>query len=108
MKFFTEAFKAQLSEDQDAEGVVDTWIDKDVSPYGLIQSVSKDMEMVLIGYGTGAKTKLQRPLRSLRCPINLKNDRKQDKTIMTGCNPLVLKACEENGLSSKRKEVNRV
>jgi hypothetical protein len=36
--------------------VVDSWIYKDVSPYGMIKSVSKDIEMVLIGYGTGAKT----------------------------------------------------
>jgi hypothetical protein len=35
---------------------VDTWVYKDVSPYGMIRSQSKDFEMVLIGYGTGAKT----------------------------------------------------
>jgi len=29
---------------------------KDVSPYGMIKPVSKDTEMVLIRYGTGAKT----------------------------------------------------
>jgi hypothetical protein len=40
---------------QDGE-VVDSWIYKDVSPYGMVKSVSKDIEMVLIGYGTGAKT----------------------------------------------------
>jgi hypothetical protein len=40
---------------QDLE-TVDTWVYKDVSPYGLIKSVSRDTEMVLIGYGTGAKT----------------------------------------------------
>jgi len=49
-------FKTQHSQYQDAEGVVDTWIYKDVSPYGMIKSQSKDMEMVLLGYGTGAKT----------------------------------------------------
>jgi hypothetical protein len=36
--------------------VVDSWIYKDISPYGMIKSVSKDLEMVLLGYGTGAKT----------------------------------------------------
>jgi hypothetical protein len=51
-------FKTQHSQYQDAEGVVDTWMYKDVSPYGMIKSVSKDMEMVLIGYGTGAKTQI--------------------------------------------------
>ena len=49
-------FKTQHSQYQDAEGVVDTWVYKDVSPYGMIKSQSKDHEMVLIGYGTGAKT----------------------------------------------------
>ena len=49
-------FKTQHSQYQDAEAVVDTWIYRDVSPYGMIKSASKDMEMVLIGYGTGAKT----------------------------------------------------
>jgi hypothetical protein len=36
--------------------LVDTWVYKDISPYGLIKSQSKDFEMVLTGYGTGAKT----------------------------------------------------
>ena len=49
-------FKTQHMQYQDVEGVVDTWMYKDVSPYGMIKSQSKDMEMVLIGYGTGAKT----------------------------------------------------
>jgi hypothetical protein len=48
-------FKAQHMQYQDVE-TVDTWIYKDVSPYGMIKSQSKDMEMVLLGYGTGAKT----------------------------------------------------
>ena len=49
-------FKTQHTQYQDAEGVVDTWMYKDVSPYGMIKSQSKGTEMVLIGYGTGAKT----------------------------------------------------
>ena len=48
-------FKTQHMQYQDVE-TVDTWVYKDVSPYGMIKSQSKDMEMVLIGYGTGAKT----------------------------------------------------
>lgn len=48
-------FKTQHMQYQDVE-TVDTWIYKDVSPYGMIKSQSKDFEMVLIGYGTGAKT----------------------------------------------------
>jgi hypothetical protein len=49
------SFKTQHMQYQDGE-TVDTWIYKDVSPYGLIKSQSRDMEMVLLGYGTGAKT----------------------------------------------------
>jgi hypothetical protein len=41
---------------QDGEIVVDTWVQKDVSPYGMVRSQSKEFEMVLLGYGTGAKT----------------------------------------------------
>jgi hypothetical protein len=48
-------FKTQHMQYQDAE-TVDTWVYKDVSPYGIIKSQSKDIEMVLLGYGTGAKT----------------------------------------------------
>jgi len=48
-------FKTQHMQYQDVE-TVDTWVYKDVSPYGMIKSQSKDMEMVLVGYGTGAKT----------------------------------------------------
>jgi hypothetical protein len=36
----------------------DTWIHKDVSPYGVVKSKSKFFEMVLLGYGTGAKTQI--------------------------------------------------
>ena len=48
-------FKTQHMQYQDVE-TVDTWIYKDISPYGMIKSQSKDFEMVLLGYGTGAKT----------------------------------------------------
>ena len=48
-------FKTQHLQYHNGE-VADSWIYKDISPYGMIKSVSKDFEMVLIGYGTGAKT----------------------------------------------------
>jgi hypothetical protein len=51
-------FKTQHMQYQDVGGFVDTWVYKDVSPYGMIKSQSKDMEMVLTGYGTGAKTQI--------------------------------------------------
>ena len=50
------AFTAQHMQYQDGEMVVDTWVHKDVSPYGMVRSQSKEFEMVLLGYGTGAKT----------------------------------------------------
>ena len=61
-------FKTQHSQYQDAEGVVDTWMYKDVSPYGMIKSVSKDTEMVLLGYGTGAKTQITETPQKFEMP----------------------------------------
>ena len=49
-------FTTQHMQHQDGETVVDTWIHKDISPYGMVKSEAKDFEMVLLGYGTGAKT----------------------------------------------------
>jgi hypothetical protein len=49
-------FTTQHMQYQDGETVVDTWVYKDASPYGMVKSQSKDFEMVLLGYGTGAKT----------------------------------------------------
>jgi hypothetical protein len=61
-------FKTQHTQYQDAEGVVDTWVYKDVSPYGMIKSLSKDTEMVLIGYGTGAKTQITETPQKFEMP----------------------------------------
>jgi hypothetical protein len=49
-------FTAQHIQYQEGDVAVDTWAHKDVSPYGIVKSQSKEFEMVLIGYGTGAKT----------------------------------------------------
>ena len=49
-------FTAQHMQYQDGDIVSDTWVNKEVSPYGMVKSQSKEFEMVLIGYGTGAKT----------------------------------------------------
>jgi len=49
-------FTCQHMQYQDGETVVDSWVAKDVSPYGMAKSQSKEFEMVLLGYGTGAKT----------------------------------------------------
>jgi hypothetical protein len=61
-------FKTQHMQYQDAEGVADTWVHKDVSPYGLVKSQSKDHEMVLIGYGTGAKTQITETPQKFEMP----------------------------------------
>lgn len=49
-------FTAQHMQYQEGETLVDTWVHKDISPYGMVKSQSKEFEMVLLGYGTGAKT----------------------------------------------------
>ncbi len=49
-------FTAQHMQYQEGETVVDTWAHKDVSPYGMVKSQTKEFDMVLLGYGTGAKT----------------------------------------------------
>jgi hypothetical protein len=49
-------FTCQHMQYQDGETIVDSWVAKDVSPYGMAKSQSKEFEMVLLGYGTGAKT----------------------------------------------------
>jgi hypothetical protein len=49
-------FSTKHMQYQGGDNVVDTWVYKDVSPYGMVKSQSKDFEMVLLGYGTGAKT----------------------------------------------------
>lgn len=61
------SFKTQHMQYQDVE-TVDTWVYKDVSPYGMIKSVSKDTEMVLIGYGTGAKTQITETPQKFEMP----------------------------------------
>jgi hypothetical protein len=60
-------FKTQHMQYQDVE-TADTWIYKDVSPYGMIKSQSKDFEMVLLGYGTGAKTQITETPQKFEMP----------------------------------------
>ncbi len=50
------SFTARHMQYQDGNVVMDTWVSKDIYPYGAVKSQSKDFEMVLTGYGTGAKT----------------------------------------------------
>ena len=50
------SFATQHMQYQDGETVGDTWVNKEVSPYGIVKSQAKDFEMVLVGYGLGAQT----------------------------------------------------
>jgi len=61
-------FKAQHYQYQDGGVVADTWIYKDISPYGAVKSQSKDFEMVLTGYGTGAKTLITETPKKFEMP----------------------------------------
>jgi hypothetical protein len=53
---------------QDGETVVDTWVHNDIPPYGMVKSQSKDFEMVLLGYGTGAKTLISETPQKFQMP----------------------------------------
>jgi len=61
-------FTARHIQYQHEELVEDTWIHKDVSPYGVVKSKSKDFEMVLLGYGTGAKTQITERAQKVEMP----------------------------------------
>jgi hypothetical protein len=61
-------FTARHIQYQYEELVEDTWIHKDISPYGVVKSKSKDFEMVLLGYGTGAKTQITEKPQKFEMP----------------------------------------
>lgn len=62
------SFEARHVQYQDEAGTVDAWMHKDVGPYGLVKSQSKDMEMVLLGYGSGARTQIAETPQRLEIP----------------------------------------
>jgi hypothetical protein len=61
-------FTARHIQYQYEELVEDSWIHKEVSPYGVVKSKSKDFEMVLLGYGTGAKTQITESPQKFEMP----------------------------------------
>lgn len=61
-------FRAQHYQYQDGAMVVDAWVQKEVSPYGTVKTQSKDFEMVLTGYGTGAKTLITETPKKFEMP----------------------------------------
>jgi hypothetical protein len=76
-------FATQHFQYQESGSLVDSWVYKDVSPYGLIKSQSKDFEMVLTGYGTGAKSLITETPRKFEMsklgkrPLNNKVSKKE-------------------------------
>ena len=61
-------FKTQHLQYQDGEKIVDSWVYKDIFPYGMVKSQSEDFEMVLIGHGMGAKTQITETPRRFEMP----------------------------------------
>ncbi|MCX7983190.1 MAG: DUF3108 domain-containing protein [Syntrophales bacterium] len=60
-------FKTRHFQYEGKEGV-DVWLDEKVPPYGLVKSTAKEMEMVLLGYGTGAKSLITETPQKLNLP----------------------------------------
>ncbi len=61
-------FKTEHWQYQDAEGIVDLWVDKGVSPYGTVKYKSEGFEMVLLGYGKGAQSLITETPQKLEMP----------------------------------------
>jgi hypothetical protein len=63
--FSAHHYQYQHEKDKD---VVDSWVSEKVPPYGMVKSSSKDFEMVLTGYGTGAKTLITETPKKFEMP----------------------------------------
>jgi hypothetical protein len=59
-------FIAEHFQYQEDGGTVNTWVNDCVSPYALVKSQSKTMEMVLIGYGTGAESLIKEKPKEMK------------------------------------------
>ena len=62
------SFTCQHMQYQDGDILVDSWVAKNVSPYGLVKSQSDKFEMVLLGFGTGAKTLITETPQTFEMP----------------------------------------
>lgn len=49
-------FKTRHMQYRHGPDIIDMWVSKDISPYGIVKSQSEDFEMVLVGNGSGATT----------------------------------------------------
>jgi hypothetical protein len=61
-------FKTQHLQVQGGEMDTDLWVHKDISPYGVVKSQSQIVQMVLLGYGTGAKSLITETPQKLELP----------------------------------------
>ncbi len=61
-------FTAKHMQYKEGADVVDAWVSEKVPPYGLIKSKAKDFEMVLLGYGKGAKTLIKETPKKFQMP----------------------------------------
>jgi hypothetical protein len=61
-------FRAQHMQYVYEKEVVDSWISDKVPPYSMVKSSAKDFEMVLTGYGTGAKTLITETPKKFEMP----------------------------------------
>jgi hypothetical protein len=62
------AFTTKHLQYQEADILQDIWVHKDIPPYGVVKSQSKDVEMVLLGYGTGAATQITETPQKFEMP----------------------------------------
>jgi len=47
---------------------MDTWSSEKVPPYNMVKSSAKDFTMVLVGFGTGAKTAITETPKKFQMP----------------------------------------
>ena len=72
-------FTCQHMQYQDGETVVDAWVAKNISPYGMVKSQAKEFEMVLLGYGAGAKTLITETPKKFEMPTITRGNPKARK-----------------------------
>jgi hypothetical protein len=60
--------RAQHMQYQEGKDVTDTWISDKVPPYCIVKSHSKNMDMILTGYGMGAKTLITETPKKFEMP----------------------------------------
>lgn len=61
-------FSARHIQYQNEKEVVDTWSSEKVPPYNMVKTSAKDFTMVLVGFGTGAKTAITETPKKFQMP----------------------------------------